>query len=244
MEAVSPISSINSYMLESFPVISDNPLDYLSHFTQLTKRDKKGSARFQCRTCSHTFVTCGKQRLLQHILGNDYCLAKTKNVASCGKPFAPLKANLLQTFHARDAREKKEAQFITPLKQEEINFQEEKINTNCDINNDITKDIFQIFMEFKFLENIPFSECKSESSDSASPIISAHSYDPFRFRGDQLNYSPSEIGIALFNDEDARIVDLNRAIVKFFRCYGIPLTAVDSSSFHELIDAIHHSGSF
>jgi hypothetical protein len=76
--------------------ISSLPDKYYTHFIQIVPPNKKGQARFSCRTCSHEFTCSGKRRRIQHILGKDYCLGKERNVVPCTKPFLPLKQALLE----------------------------------------------------------------------------------------------------------------------------------------------------
>jgi hypothetical protein len=76
--------------------ISSLPDKYYTHFIQIIAPNKKGQARFSCRTCSHEFTCSGKRRRIQHILGKDYCLGKERNVVPCPKPFLPLKQALLE----------------------------------------------------------------------------------------------------------------------------------------------------
>lgn len=69
---------------------------YLDHFLQLEKRNAKGYTTFRCLSCQHTFRCSGKRRLIQHIIGKDYCLGKDRNIIPCPNPNPTIKAKLLE----------------------------------------------------------------------------------------------------------------------------------------------------
>eukprot|EP01040_Poterioochromonas_malhamensis_P000912 gene912-967_t len=84
--------------------ISSDPRFFETHFIQLTKRKNKGQAKYRCRMCNHEFTCCGKRRRLQHILGDDLVLGKTKNVINCRCPYLPLKNALIQAYQANGTK--------------------------------------------------------------------------------------------------------------------------------------------
>jgi hypothetical protein len=80
--------------------------DYRSHVTMLDQPDKKGKSRYCCVTCGHQFTCSGSRRIIQHIIGRDYCLGYERDILACPNPNLQLKASLLQEYRKKGTKRK------------------------------------------------------------------------------------------------------------------------------------------
>jgi hypothetical protein len=80
--------------------------DYRSHVTMLGQPDKKGKSRYCCVTCGHQFTCSGRRRIIQHIIGRDYCLGYERDILACPNPNPPLKAALLLQYRKKGGKQK------------------------------------------------------------------------------------------------------------------------------------------
>jgi hypothetical protein len=81
-------------------------IDYRSHVTMLGQPDKKGKSRYCCVTCGHQFTCSGRRRIIQHIIGRDYCLGYERDILACPNPNLPLKASLLLQYRKKGSKQK------------------------------------------------------------------------------------------------------------------------------------------
>lgn len=244
--------------------ISSDPRLFDTHFIQLTKRKIKGQAKYQCRMCMHEFTCCGKRRRLQHILGDDLVLGKTKNVINCRTPYLPLKHALIQTY------QKKLPQLKDDDDEEESGKEGEKRKRNHRSEGHFEDLIPNL--HFNSTDDGDESHDSSMSEGMHDPISSSLSTSP---SGDDMKFIPKRIkkgprsaedtynsNLAASNDSAMSIstdpgislkpkplsaesvsnynnrVHLNRAILNFFFIYRIPLSAVENQDFQEFMNAV------
>jgi hypothetical protein len=193
--------------------------DYRSHVTVLDKPDKKGKTRYCCVTCGHQFTCSGRRRIIQHIIGRDYCLGKERNIVPCPKPLGHLKEALLAGYLQKD-KDTEQNLLLSPCQEKLMVGKYDVIETvdavssvsssfhSSSVTSDSTlcNEFFSELFDWDIIDSM-FSSDKEDEQVSSRPC-------------------------------NQSMIQFERSVLNFFSVYNIPYSAIHDPFFLHFVDVI------